>query len=109
MFLSALPESVFIEGDWHTKQIHIDNKNLKPTASQAIRNHSSDGFDWGYGGSGPAQFALALLMQYVDPETAQQYCQKFKFGWVSILPQKDFQGWFRLRQIMTDILNKNDS
>lgn len=25
-----------------------------------LRNHSPDGFQWGYGGSGPAQLALAL-------------------------------------------------
>ena len=24
-------------------------------------NHSPDGFEWGYGGSGPAQLALAIL------------------------------------------------
>lgn len=105
-FLSALPESVFIEGDWDTKEIHTDGKSLKPTASQSIRNHSPDGFNWGYGGSGPAQFALALLMRYVDSETAQKYYQQFKFGWVAVLPQKDFQGHFRIRQVMIDILNK---
>src|ERR1700676_1099460 len=26
-----------------------------------IRNHSPAGFEWGYGGSGPAQLALALV------------------------------------------------
>jgi hypothetical protein len=26
-----------------------------------IRNHSPTGFEWGYGGSGPAQLALALV------------------------------------------------
>jgi hypothetical protein len=26
-----------------------------------IRAHSPDGFEWGYGGSGPAQLALALV------------------------------------------------
>ena len=26
-----------------------------------LRNHSPDGFEWGYYGSGPAQLALALL------------------------------------------------
>lgn len=25
-----------------------------------LRNHSPDGFEWGYSGSGPAQLALAL-------------------------------------------------
>jgi hypothetical protein len=26
-----------------------------------LRNHSPSGFEWGYGGSGPAQLALALV------------------------------------------------
>ncbi len=26
-----------------------------------VRNHSPSGFEWGYGGSGPAQLALAIL------------------------------------------------
>jgi hypothetical protein len=27
-----------------------------------VRNHSPTGFEWGYGGSGPAQLSLALLL-----------------------------------------------
>ena len=42
---------------------------LDPKPSQKIRNHSPDGFEWGYGGSGPAQLALALLLDYVCDET----------------------------------------
>ena len=26
-----------------------------------LQNHSPDGFEWGYGGSGPSQLALAIL------------------------------------------------
>lgn len=33
--------------------------DLQP--SLKIWNHSPDGFEWGYGGSGPAQLALAIL------------------------------------------------
>jgi hypothetical protein len=34
----------------------------QPLASRLdIINHSPTGFDWGYGGSGPAQLALAIL------------------------------------------------
>ena len=35
---------------------------LLPGRSQKYRNHSPDGFAWGYGGSGPAQLALALCL-----------------------------------------------
>jgi hypothetical protein len=33
-----------------------------------IRNHSPDGFEWGYGGSGPAQLALALCVDALRRE-----------------------------------------
>nr|WP_245779558.1 DUF6166 domain-containing protein [Halostagnicola kamekurae] len=33
-----------------------------------IVNHSPSGFEWGYSGSGPAQLACALLLDYYDDE-----------------------------------------
>ena len=35
-----------------------------------LRNHSPDGFEWGYGGSGPAQLALALVADC----RGEEYC-----------------------------------
>lgn len=32
-------------------------------------NHSPDGFEWGYPGSGPAQLAFALCLHVLDDET----------------------------------------
>lgn len=44
-----------------------------------LRNHSPDGFEWGYGGSGPAQLALAVLCDALQDETeAQCLYQDFK-------------------------------
>jgi hypothetical protein len=37
-----------------TRDVWLDNKKLNPGPSQAIWNHSPDGFNWGYHGSGPA-------------------------------------------------------
>lgn len=31
-----------------------------------LRNHSPDGFEWGYEGSGPAQTALAVLTDFYE-------------------------------------------
>lgn len=44
-----------------------------------IRNHSHDGFEWGYEGSGPAQLALAILAHHLhsDVRAATLY-QEFK-------------------------------
>ncbi len=45
-----------------------------------VRNHSPTGFAWGYGGSGPAQLALALLLDALgDEQLALQYYQDFKW------------------------------
>ena len=42
-------------------------------------NHSPTGFEWGYGGSGPAQLALALLADCLgNDERAVQLHQEFK-------------------------------
>ena len=43
-------------------QVFVDGKELKPHASQKVLNHSPDGFEWGYSGSGPAQLSLAILL-----------------------------------------------
>ena len=42
---------------------------LKPERSQRVKNHSPDGFNWGYAGSGPAQLALAILLEVTNDET----------------------------------------
>jgi hypothetical protein len=48
-----------------------------------VRNHSPAGFEWGYGGSGPAQLALALLLQVTEPHLAETTYQDFKWKVVS--------------------------
>ena len=53
---------------------------LSPEPSQEIINHSPDGFNWGYGGSGPAQLALGLLLDVTgDRKVAQHHYQVLKF------------------------------
>jgi hypothetical protein len=42
-------------------------------------NHSPTGFEWGYGGSGPAQLAFAILLDHLkSAEQARLYYQDFK-------------------------------
>ena len=43
-----------------------------------LRRHSG-AFEWGYGGSGPAQLALAILADAVGAERAAGCYQRFKF------------------------------
>lgn len=44
-----------------------------------LRNHSPDGFNWSYSGSGPAQLSLALLADALgDDDRAREIYQDFK-------------------------------
>ena len=55
-------------------------------------NHSPTGFEWGYGGSGPAQLALALLADYLaDDHEALEFYQRFKFAVVAGLPRSRWE------------------
>lgn len=52
-----------------------------------LRNHSPTGFENGYGGSGPAQLALALLADVMGDDLAQEHYQAFKWQVVAQLPR----------------------
>jgi len=62
-------------------------RRLSPKVN--IRNHSPSGFSWGYGGSGPAQLALAIMCDlYGDRiEDHPVNYQTFKFAFVANLPE----------------------
>ena len=62
---------------------------LDPKESLALFNHSPTGFEWGYGGSGPAQAALAVLLKAgVPPAAAVYWHQTFKWDFVSRLDRE---------------------
>jgi hypothetical protein len=76
---------------------------LTPTRSLKVRNHSPTGFEWGYGGSGPAQTALALLLHWTgDHEVATSYYQDFKFAVVAGFGQT----WQITGQEISDFLTR---
>ena len=55
-----------------------------------LSNHSPTGFEWGYGGSGPAQLALALLAHALkDDGRALRLHQPFKWRVIAPLPRDD--------------------
>ena len=77
-----------LQGTAKTRQVFLDGKELDPGPSQKYHNHSPDGFNWGYGGSGPAQLALAIMLEITGK--AADY-QAFKWHVISQLPQnQDF-------------------
>ncbi|MAH47711.1 hypothetical protein CMI37_17960 [Candidatus Pacearchaeota archaeon] len=63
---------------------HLGHRILSPLPSQKLRNHSPDGFSWGYNGSGPAQLALAILFDAtLNEDLALANYQDFKSQFVA--------------------------
>ena len=86
-----------LEGD-DNRQVRLDGEWLNPEPSLKKRNHSPDGFNWGYGGSGPAQLALAIIMalsEDFDIKPLMDY-QVFKWSVINPLPQKAFKIQFEI-------------
>jgi len=72
-------------------EIYADGSRIKVFLDEC--NHSPDGFEWGYGGSGPAQSAYAILRTFFedyfsgDVRKAKHFAfalhQDFKFKYVA--------------------------
>lgn len=56
---------------------------------QTIVQHSPTGLEWGYAGSGPADFALNVLYMFTkDKQFADRWHQDFKFAFIAKLPRE---------------------
>lgn len=72
-------EQVFVVRDGQVRFLNPRND---------LMNHSPDGLSWGYAGSGPAQLALAILMEvFNDWERVRPIYQRFKTLFVARIPQ----------------------
>ncbi len=70
--------------------VTVNGRPLNPRLD--LCNHSPTGFEWGYGGSGPAQLALAILADRLgDDRQALNLYQRFKWAVIAELPRKG--GW----------------
>ncbi len=77
-----------------------------PDVSQKIRNHSPDGHNWGYGGSGPAQTALAMCLHiFGHKRLAEVLYQEFKRSFVSTWQPAGSD--FKTKIDITDFLVEN--
>ncbi len=67
----------------------MDGRRLNPRFD--LWNHSPTGFEWGYGGSGPAQLALAILADHCqDDEQALNFYQRFKWAVIAELSHRSW-------------------
>ncbi|GAH90390.1 unnamed protein product, partial [marine sediment metagenome] len=86
-----------IFGNWVSRRVHLGVRELLPDASQRICNHSPDGFNWGYAGSGPAQLALAILLDMTEDRAfSLSHHQAFKEQVIANLPRGDFRLSFQI-------------
>lgn len=68
------------------KEEGLPDRELKPDESLKLANKSPSGFNWGYGGSGPSQLALAILLDFTGSATvALEHYQRFKWDKVAFL------------------------
>jgi len=80
-------DAMTIQGVAANRAVFVNRKRLDPAKSLALINHSPTGFCWGYGGSGPAQLALAILLEVTGDEAfALRHYQQFKWDCIAILP-----------------------
>ena len=70
------------DGRWW--EVTLDGAALPPRHD--LRNHSPDGFSWGYGGSGPSQLALAMLVTITTKAEALREYQNFKWACLARIP-----------------------
>lgn len=95
--LQQLPIDLIIIGDWESRMIGFHRKGeskgkiLSPARSLAVHDHSPDGFNWGYGGSGASQLALAIMLEFFPHEIACAWYMQFKWDFVAIWEQADLE------------------
>lgn len=90
-------------------EVSVDGAPLPPRND--LKNHSPDGCEWGYLGSGPAQLALAVLAhhfsaagdsrQLADTKALALY-QAFKVKLIATLPH---EGWLVDSHVVADTLS----
>lgn len=72
---------------------------IETNVTHTLIRHSPTGFNWGYGGSGPADFALNILLRFVSLDIANALYQDFKFAFIAKMEDggrilaKDIDAW----------------
>ena len=95
------------------------NGTLTQHTLEHIKRHSIDGFQWGYGGSGPSDLALSILTDYCkrfnieDTEIPNKFYQRFKDNFLSnskeslAITSIQIKEWLENVQINKSIVEKH--
>jgi hypothetical protein len=83
----------------------LPDGRVATNVERLVIRHSPSGFEWGYGGSGPADLALNILLMFTDADTADRLYQDFKWQFVAKLPPEggvikgdDIRAWIRAHE-----------
>lgn len=78
-----------VEDDIFAVTVEDGGKSYPLNPRNDFRNHSPTGISWGYGGSGPAQCALAILLDYLGDgqrRLVERLYMEFKWEFVARFP-----------------------
>lgn len=64
--------------------IFVSSPSSAPYLLPHVKRHSPGGFQWGYGGSGPADVAFSILVDLIGEKIAGIYYQQFKRDFIAI-------------------------
>lgn len=85
--------------------VEHNGKPIDLYRSLQVYAHSPTGFNWGYLGSGPAQLALAILLEFAPEDVAIRLHQSFKVEFLSGLKEDNWgiddiiiQNWIKQKQ-----------
>jgi hypothetical protein len=102
----------------HVVGLDGDSYLLNPRLD--LSNHSPTGYEWGYGGSGPAQLALAILADCIrnkgnhefSDEIALRLHQQFKRKFIASLDRNKpwkINGKDVMKFVVDELMHKEDS
>lgn len=81
---------ITLSGDKRDGKYYLNGNRLRHENSLKIANHSPDGFNHGYMGSGCSQLALAILLELTDEQTAKDNYVQFKIDVIANLKEEHF-------------------
>ena len=104
-----MEDNLTILGVGITRTVMVGDRMLSPVRSQQVVNHSPDGFNWGYSGSGPAQLALAILLEAMPQEAAELYYHHFNAIVIKALPSDGFKIKVNMRKYIDRMANGQET
>lgn len=88
---------------WRDEKRIVHCTNPEGNKLKPIPVHSPTGFEFGYGGSGPAELSLCILTDCLGREEADRYYQTFKWDKIAkisaevgerfIITAEEIDGW----------------